>query len=64
VRLLKTAVFFELYCLNDCAAEIIVAHREVLAPVVDCDRLLDLLTPPFRGALLNYKNYMKAYFSS
>jgi FkbM family methyltransferase len=62
IRLLKTAAFLELYCLSDCAAEVILAHREILAPVVDCDRLLDLLTPAFRGVSVGYNEYMKAYF--
>lgn len=62
VRLLKTAAFFELYSLNDCAAEIIEAHRRELAPLVDCDRLLDLLTPSFKGRSLAYKAYVKAFF--
>jgi hypothetical protein len=61
-RLLKTAAFFELYCLNDCAAEVILSHRDALAPVVDCDRLLDLLTPSFKGQSLGYKEYMEAFF--
>jgi FkbM family methyltransferase len=64
VRLLKTAAFFELYSLNDCAAELIEAHRHELAPLVDCDRLLDLLTPPFKGRSLDYKAYMSAFFDS
>jgi FkbM family methyltransferase len=61
-RLLKTAAFFELYCLNDCAAEVLLSHRDVLAPVVDCNHLLDLLTPSFKGASLGYKEYMAAFF--
>lgn len=62
VQLLKAAAFFEIYCLNDCAAELITAHRDRIQPYVDCDRLLDLLTPPLRGKKLGYKEYMEAYF--
>ena len=30
---------------------------------VNCEELLDLLTPEFRGHKLNYREYMKAYFA-
>jgi hypothetical protein len=30
--------------------------------VVDCDQLLDLLTPPFKGQELKFKSYVEAYF--
>jgi hypothetical protein len=62
-QLLKVAAFFEIYALNDCAAEIIVKHRETLAPHVDCDLLLDLLTPPHEGKRLPYRDYVEAYFA-
>ncbi len=60
-RLLKAAAFYELYCLNDCAAELIIEHREQLASKVDCDRLLDLLTPPAANSQ-GYKAYVARYF--
>lgn len=61
-QLLKAAALFEIYCLNDCAAELILAHREKLAGHADCDRLLDLLTPRLRGQQVGYEAYLKAYF--
>ena len=62
-RLLKAAAFYELYCLNDCAAELIIAHREQLSGKVDCDQLLNLLTPPLAEAQ-GYKAYMARYFDA
>jgi hypothetical protein len=61
-QLLKLACLLEIYALNDCAAEIIVEHRERLSTIVDCDRLLDLLTPPLKGQQLSYQAYVAAYF--
>lgn len=62
VQILKAAAFFELYCLNDCAAELVLAHRTILSDRVNCDVLLDLLSPPLRRKHVGYKAYMQAYF--
>jgi FkbM family methyltransferase len=62
VQLLKAACLLEVYALSDCAAEVVVEHRERLAPLVDCDRLLDFLTPPFKGQQLGYREYLDVYF--
>lgn len=63
ISILKAAAFFEIYCLNDCAAELIDAHRAQLDALVPCDRLLDLLTPSLKGRKLDYKQYIEAYFN-
>jgi FkbM family methyltransferase len=63
VRLLKLAALFELYCLSDCAAELILATRHRLAPAVDCDRLLDLLASGISGRTISYRDYITAYFA-
>lgn len=62
VELLKAACLLEVYALNDCAAEIVVEHRDRLATIVDCDQLLDLLTPTFKGQQLGYREYLDVYF--
>ncbi len=64
VQLLKTACLLEVYALNDCAAEIILEHRERLSALADCNQLLDLLTPPLKGQELNYRAYVDTYFQS
>ena len=62
VQLLKTACLLEVYALNDCAAEVVIEHRDQLAAMVNCDRLLDLLTPTFKGHQLGYREYLDVYF--
>lgn len=62
VQLLKAAALFEIYSLNDCAAELLIAHREQLPPLADCDELLDLLTSPLRKRPVRFSEYMSAYF--
>lgn len=61
-QLLKLAAFLEIYCLNDCAAELIVAHQEQLQDKVACHVLLDLLTATTDGGKLRYDEYLKRYF--
>ena len=61
-QLLKMAALMEVYELCDCAAEILIEHRERLSPLVDCDALLDLLTPPLKGRRLSYRDYIQNYF--
>jgi FkbM family methyltransferase len=63
VSLLKLCALMEIYCLNDCAAELIVANRERLGPLADPDRLLDLLTSGVCPGQTRYRDYMAAYFS-
>ena len=63
VQFLKAAALFEVYCLNDCAAELIIEHRDHLKDLVDCDLLLDLLTTPMQSRKVNYKTYIGAYFN-
>jgi hypothetical protein len=60
-KLLKLACLYELFLLPDCAAEILLAQRELLSPLVDVDRMLDLLTPPFRGRSVSYREYLDAF---
>lgn len=62
VQLLKMAAFLEIYCFNDCAAELILAHRQQLKEKADCDVLLELLTPKANGKKLSYDDYLKKYF--
>ncbi|MCF8533063.1 MAG: FkbM family methyltransferase [Reyranella sp.] len=54
-RLLGMACLLEVFGLNDCAAELILAHREVFEPI---DVLLDLLVPEVKGRQLSYREYV------
>jgi FkbM family methyltransferase len=60
-KLLKLASLYELFLAPDCAAEILVTHRERLASLVDVDNLLDTLTPPLDGERLSYREYLAAF---
>jgi hypothetical protein len=60
-KLLKLACLYELFLVPDCAAEILVTHREQLAPLVDVDRMLDLLTPTLDGRVVSYREYVAAF---
>lgn len=44
-KILKLACLFEIFGLQDCAAELLVKHRAAVAAIVDVDRCLDDLTP-------------------
>jgi len=57
IKLLKLACIFEIYGLEDCAAELIISHRDMLAKIIEIDHCLNLLTPLFRGKQLSYKAY-------
>ena len=61
-QLLKAAAFLEIYSFNDCAAELILAHRDKLDRAVDCNRLLHLLVPEVNDKELGYDEYRKRYF--
>ena len=61
-QLLKAAALLEVYCLNDCAAELIIAFREKLDGLVDCSHLLNLLTKGTGTDEQNYEAYMDRYF--
>ena len=56
IQLLKAAAFLEIYCFNDCAAELIVMHQAQLAGIVDWPQLLELLTPEVSGEKLSHKD--------
>ena len=49
--------------MNDCAAELISANKERLAPFANPDHLLELLTRGVSGSKASYRQYMASYFS-
>ncbi len=61
LKLLKLAALYELFTLPDCAAELLLERRADLAPLVDVDRLLDLLTPPLGDERLGYRGYVAGF---
>lgn len=63
LQILKICALLEIYCLSDCAGELIAANREILASVVDPEHLLDLLSQGVSGAAVSYRDYVSSYFA-
>lgn len=62
VTVLKLCALFEIYCLADCAGELVQRHRDRLAPLVDPSHLLNLLTISVSGGTVSYDDYIADYF--
>lgn len=58
VQTVKLACLFEVFGLNDCAAELLSHERNQLTNNLDVELLLDLLTPELRGKQLKYREYL------
>ena len=61
IRILKICCLMEIYSLGDCAAELIVANRGRLDPVVNSGKLLDLLTSSVTDTQTGYQAYIDSY---
>ena len=58
-KLLKLCCAYELFSLEDCAAEVLIQFRDRLSSRVDVDHCLDLLTPPLPdGRKVPYREYI------
>ena len=57
----KHACLFEIFGLNDCAAEVIESHRPAFARWADPDQLLDLLVPEVKGRKLQRARYIEEH---
>ena len=62
-KLAKAAAIFSLFGLPDCAAEVLVRFRDRLAPMIEIDAALDLLTEMAReeGMPTRYGDYCAAF---
>jgi hypothetical protein len=60
-KLLKLACLYELFQLPDCAAELIVAHRDRVRPLADPATLLNLLTPRFRDRDRSHDEHLQLF---
>ena len=57
-KLLKLCCLYELFSLQDCAAETLLKYRDRLADRLDLDACLNLLTPPLPdGRQVSYREY-------
>src|SRR5260370_27105594 len=57
-KIIKLACFYEIFCVPDCAVEVILQTRERIAARVDPGTLVDLVTPPMYGEALTYQAYL------
>jgi FkbM family methyltransferase len=62
LSILKLCALLEIYSLNDCAAELILANSARIEPIAASARLLDLLAGGNHGDTIGYGEYMEAYF--
>jgi hypothetical protein len=60
-KLAKLAILYELFRMPDCAAELILAHRDRFAEIANPDQLLDALTPPLHGTQLSHSAYLTTF---
>ena len=58
---LKLACLYEVFGLNDCAAELLMNRAGEFGFEDHLDTLLDALTPRFKGQKLTYKEYIKKF---
>lgn len=61
LAILKLACLFELHKLNDCAAELILYHKEMLKDVLDIRHALNLLTKDYYGELESYNMHINLF---
>jgi FkbM family methyltransferase len=60
LKLLKLAALYDLFSLQDCAAELLINYRARLENEVDIDLMLDLLSKEIAPEFEGYKSYMQA----
>lgn len=61
--ILKMCAFMEIFSMNDCAAELVLAAQERLETLVDATHLLDLLASGACGSRTTFRAYMDRYFT-
>lgn len=58
-QLLKLCCAYEIYGLEDCAAEVLLCFRDRFQGLVETEHCLDLLTPPLPdGRMVSYREYI------
>ena len=60
-KLLKLACIFEIYGLEDCAAELLEGKRLELENLVDIEQCLNLLTPQLGGKKVVFQEYVRRF---
>jgi Methyltransferase FkbM domain len=60
-KVLKLACIFEIYGLEDCAAELLEGKRRELENLVDIEHCLNLLTPELGGKRVAFQEYFRRF---
>ena len=60
-KIVKLACMFEIFGMEDCAAELLLKYRPNLGPLIDVDSCLNMLTPRLDGRRLSYQEYTRDF---
>ena len=60
-KIIKLICVFEIFGLDDCAAEALLKYRNALSSSIDVDACLDILTPPLDSQKLSYARYIETF---
>jgi len=60
-KVLKLSSIFEIFGLEDCAAELLLKYRDSLIGLLDVEACLDMLTPLVDGKKVSYRDYQKRF---
>lgn len=58
---LKAACLFEVFNLQDCAAEALMKYRDIVMQITNVDELLNDLTPALHGCELSHSEYLRRF---
>jgi FkbM family methyltransferase len=60
-KLLKLACVFEIFGMEDCAAELLLKYRDVLGAIIPLNECLDLLASAVNGSQISYAQYTRRF---
>jgi len=60
-KILKLACLFEIFGLEDCAAELLLKYRDSVSGLIDVGACLDLLTPPVHGEKVSHQRHLERF---
>jgi len=60
-KIVKLACLFEIFGLEDCAAELLLKYRTALSGLADVESCLDMLTPPIDNKKIPYRRYVELF---
>jgi hypothetical protein len=60
-KILKLACLFEIFGLQDCAAELLLKYQPLVAHLIDVDACLDMLASEVNGTKISYSQYISGF---